>query len=215
MKQSIESIWKEGFLAEESLVAPKVNDLYNKKSENLIDKFHYMFDINRKAIIASAFAILLASIYFEMVYLGVFMFVSLFLLLEVGRKGLRDLEMLDKNTSSYDYLVSFVSWRKKVEARYVKTYQIFYPLCFLACIGQFIFTGTGQAALAYLNNDLSWHGVLWGMSFPVIAVIAIISLLLSVFAGPIYRLDLNLVYGAAFEKLDSLIVEMETLRAFP
>ena len=38
MRNSIEEIWKEGFLNEKSLVAPKINDLYNQKSMDLIDK---------------------------------------------------------------------------------------------------------------------------------------------------------------------------------
>ena len=36
MKKSIETMWKQGFISEGELIAPKVNDLYNRKSQNLV-----------------------------------------------------------------------------------------------------------------------------------------------------------------------------------
>jgi len=33
------------------------------------------------------------------------------------------------------------------------------------------------------------------------------------FAGPIYKFDLNLVYGRVFNKLDDLLADMEELRS--
>jgi len=39
MEKSIETIWKEGFLESDALVAPKLNDLYNQKSIHIVDKF--------------------------------------------------------------------------------------------------------------------------------------------------------------------------------
>ena len=41
MEKSIETIWKEGFMKDDALVAPKLNDLYNQKSANIIDKADY------------------------------------------------------------------------------------------------------------------------------------------------------------------------------
>ena len=51
MEKSIESIWKEGFLKKDALVAPKINDLYNQKSKHIVDKFKRMFKINLIAIV--------------------------------------------------------------------------------------------------------------------------------------------------------------------
>ena len=58
MEKSIETIWKEGFLKSDALVAPKVNDLYNQKSNHIIDKFKRMYEINLVAIVAFAFILL-------------------------------------------------------------------------------------------------------------------------------------------------------------
>jgi hypothetical protein len=49
MTKSIEVIWKEGFVNEAHLTAPKVNDLYNRKSQNIVDKLQSMFAINTQA----------------------------------------------------------------------------------------------------------------------------------------------------------------------
>ena len=58
MENSIETIWKEGFLKNDALVAPKLNDLYNQKSLHLIDQLKRMFKINLMAILAFAIAVL-------------------------------------------------------------------------------------------------------------------------------------------------------------
>ena len=50
MEKSIETIWKEGFLNQDALIAPKLNNLYNKKSTHIVDKFKRMFRINLIAI---------------------------------------------------------------------------------------------------------------------------------------------------------------------
>jgi hypothetical protein len=43
MEKSIETIWKQGFLNDDALVAPKLNDLYNQKSTHIIDTFNNLF----------------------------------------------------------------------------------------------------------------------------------------------------------------------------
>ena len=43
MEKSIESIWKQGFLNSDVLVAPKLNNLYNRKSIHSIDTYQYMY----------------------------------------------------------------------------------------------------------------------------------------------------------------------------
>ena len=71
MKKSIETIWQEGFLNNEALVAPKLNDLYNQKSIHIVDKFKRMYKINIIAIIAFAFIILPLS-YFKCLIISLF-----------------------------------------------------------------------------------------------------------------------------------------------
>ena len=46
MENSIKSIWQEGFLKNNDLIAPKVVNLYDRKSEHIIDKYKRMFKKN-------------------------------------------------------------------------------------------------------------------------------------------------------------------------
>ena len=55
MEKSIESIWKQGFLENDAMVAPKLNNLYNQKSIHIIDKFKRMFKINLNALVIFSF----------------------------------------------------------------------------------------------------------------------------------------------------------------
>ena len=42
MTKSIETMRKEGFMNETHMLAPKINDLYNRKSQNIVDKLQNM-----------------------------------------------------------------------------------------------------------------------------------------------------------------------------
>ena len=62
MEKSIESIWKEGFLKDDALVAPKLNDLYNQKSIHLLDKFEKMYKLNLIFLVGFSFFVLILSL---------------------------------------------------------------------------------------------------------------------------------------------------------
>ena len=212
MKQSIETIWKNGFIKKDDLIAPKINHLYDKKSQNIVDKFHRMFEINRKAIIVGAIVILLALSFIGAPILGAFIFLSLFILLRIGNQGMEKLNQLNKNTSSYHYLKSFVEWKKDVVSVYVKTYRFFYPILFLALAVRFRFSEDGNSVINLILTNWPDSYILFGIPASILAGTLIIAALLIYLAGPIYRMDLDLVYGNTFRKLDELIAEMEELR---
>jgi len=77
MEKSIETIWKEGFLKSDALVAPKLNNLYNQKSKHTIDKLMRMGAMNLVAIMIGAFSILVGSIFAGAAYAGAAMFLLL------------------------------------------------------------------------------------------------------------------------------------------
>lgn len=212
MEQSIETIWKKSFIKDDALVAPKINHLYDKKSQNIVDKFHRMFEINRLAIIAGGIVILVVLSFIGAPFLGVFIFASLFVLLHVGKQGMKKLSQLDKNTSSYHYLKSFVEWKKDVVSVYEKTYSYFYPILFLALAIRFRFSGDGKSIINQLVMNSSDNYILLGVPVYLLAGVLVVAGLLAYFAAPLYRLDLEVVYGRTFKKLDKLIAEMEELR---
>ena len=77
MEKSIETIWKEGFLKGDALIAPKVNDLYSQKSIHIIDKYKRMFSINVNAIVAGSILFLVASYFIGIPITGIGFFLIL------------------------------------------------------------------------------------------------------------------------------------------
>ncbi len=212
MEKSIESIWKEGFLESDALVAPKLNNLYNQKSIHIIDKFKRMFKINLNALVAFSFFVLVASFFAKIPVLGVMMFILLNVIVLVNKKLFKGLNKIDKNVSSYLYLKSFDNWMKEQILINMKMSRYIYPYIFLAMIFGFRFSSDFQETLSRI---LGTHQIYYIYGIPVYWVLTmlIIVILLAIFGGRIYKWDLNLVYGRILKRLDETLADMEELRA--
>jgi len=213
MEKSIETIWKEGFLKNNALVAPKLNNLYNQKSTHIVDKFKRMFKINLIAIIVGSSLFLGISFIMGIPVLGIGFFIISNAIVIVNKKLLPGLEKIDKNASSYQYIKSFDTWMKKQLSVNRRLAGYYYPLIFLTMVlgawfssgGQDLFNDIiGKPHQIYLINGMP---VLW--TIPVILVACI----LAIFGGRIYNLDVNIVYGRVFKKLEELIADMDELRS--
>ena len=212
MEKSIESIWKQGFLDNNAMVAPKLNNLYNQKSIHIIDKFKRMFKINLNALVIFSFVVLIASFFVKIPVMGVLMFILLNALVIVNKKLFKGLSGIDKNVSSYQYLKSFDTWMKDQIAVNYKMSRYIYPYIFIAMVSGFWFSSPFQESL---DRILGNHEVYYFYGIPVFWVITmiVIVIVLAFFGGRIYKWDLNLVYGRVLKKLDELIDDMEDLRA--
>ncbi len=218
MEKSIETIWKEGFLSSDALIAPKVNDLYNKKSVHIVDKFTRMFKINLIGIVAFSIFIVPVSYLVKIPYLGVGMFIIMNILVIINYKLLKGLEKIDKNVNSYQYLTSFDRWMKEQIVINEKIARVMYPWIFISMITAFWFGQFGGDVPGdRLVTELLIHfpDMIVVFGFPLFGLIGgfIVILLLAYFAGRIYRFDLNLVYGRVLTKLEEIIADIESLRA--
>ena len=217
MEKSIETIWKEGFLKSDALVAPKLNDLYNQKSTHIIDKFKRMYEINLAAIIVFAIILLPISFITEMPYMGIPMFILFNVVVIFNRKFKKRLDKIDKNQNSYQYLNSFDTWMKDMVSLNTKMSRYLYPYIFISMFMGFWFGSIGgnipgedfvnQLIIDYPNMYLLFGLPLFG----ILGVILVISLL-AYFGGRIGKWDVNLVYGGILKKLDELLADMEELR---
>ncbi len=212
MEKSIETIWKQGFLDNNAMVAPKLNNLYNQKSIHIIDKFKRMFKINLNALVIFSFVVLVASFFVKIPVMGVLMFILLNVIVIVNKKLFKGLSTIDKNVSSYQYLKSFDAWMKSQIAVNYKMSRYIYPYIFIAMVSGFWFSTPFQESL---DRILGNHEVYYLFGIPVFWVLAmvVIIILLAIFGGRIYKWDLNIVYGRILKKLDELITDMEDLRA--
>jgi len=218
MEKSIESIWKEGFLKSDVLIAPKVNDIYNKRSEHIVDKFTRMFKINLVAIVVGSFFVVGMSYAVNIPYMGIGMFIIVNVLVVINKRLMKGLSKIDKNVNSFQYLKTFDNWMKEQTSVNEKFSRFLYPLIFLSMVSGFWFGGFGGD----VPGDIMVNELL--LSYPDLVLVfgiplyiwltgILITVLLAFFGGKIYRWDLNIVYGRVLRKLDEIIADMEELKS--
>ncbi len=217
MEKTIENIWEEGFLKSDALVAPKINDLYNRKSIHIIDKFKRMFKINLIAIVAFSSFALIASYFVGIPLMGAIFFVSLMVLVVINNSLLSDLESIDKGENSYQYLKAFNQWIKKQITVNKRISTFLYPIIFMSLIIGFWFKNSegyllGEQIVKKILAHYPDTYLLFGIPLVGIVFVVLILGLLAFFGGKIYQWDLNIVYGRVFKKLDELLNDLEILR---
>lgn len=212
MKNSIEVIWKEGFLNEKSLVAPKINDLYNQKSKDLVDKMKRMYRNNLIALVIMAIVFPFMYYFLDVIWQGVATSILFLLTAWYSIRQKRGIKTLDHGATSLDYLKSFDRWLKDALSRGEKVLRFTYPLYFI--IGISIMwsawdKGPITSKLYQKYPDVTFIG-----SVPLFVWImtGVATLLMLYFSGRIYRWDVRLIYGRVFNKLKETIAEMEKLK---
>lgn len=210
MENSIENIWKNGFLKQEALVAPRVNDLYNRKSVHITEKFTRMFRKNMWAILAGASLLLLASYIIGALIAGAVLFVTLSAVAYSAKSDIDGLLKLDKGQSSYEYLSAFRNWIEDSIVKYGSLYRFVYPVVMLSFYFGLWFSDI--AAPVRQSASENSNDFFMGMHTTSTLVMIIAAATMGAFAKRIHREDVKLLYGGILKKLDSALSEMEELR---
>jgi hypothetical protein len=213
MTKPIETMWKDGFDKEANLSAPQVNDFYNRESQNIVDKFQNMFAMNIKAIIIGAGIMLIMMTLIGAPFLGLYICALLCPLVIIAKKELNKSVNLSKGQNSYDYLMSFDRWLKGSIETYSRYYRVFYPLFFIGMATQAIVSKAGGKIIALFVEKFPTEIFILGQPYYLIIAVTLLTLIISLSADALYRLDLNIVYGRQFKKLEQLITDMKELRA--
>lgn len=218
MEKSIETIWKEGFLKDNALLAPKLNNLYNQKSIDIVDKFKRMYKINRIAIVAFACIILPVSFIVKIPYMGIGMFVLFFVIITIAQKFSKRLDKLDKTQNSYQYLISFDNWVKEMASTNTKLSRFLYPYVFIIMVAGFWFGSIGGdiPGNKFVNFILlKFPDTYLIFGFPLILIVGALTIisLLAYFGAQIGDFDLKLGYGRILKKLDGILADMKELKA--
>jgi len=213
MKNSIETIWREGFLNETSLVAPKINDLYNQKSKHVIEKMKKTFGINQTIIIILAVVIPVTHYFIDAIWQGIAASVLMLLTAWYGKLQMQSLKTLDQGTTSLDFLKSFDQWLKEVFSRSKKVARIYYTLCFVIAMSTIGSAWSGSDELVAATHR-NFPGLVLIGNIPLIVLIIMgaTTILMFYFSDKIYAWDVRLMYGRVFEKLEETIAEMEKLK---
>lgn len=214
MDNSIENIWKEGFLQRDALVAPRINDLYNQKSQHIVERFSRMYRNNRIVILIGASILLLASFVLGTPISGIFLFLMFMGLNYYSRQQAQILAQINKGETSYSYLKGMKASLEQILSSYERIYRWFYPALVLIFawgiwkveFGSFSFQET-------ILSDVPDVQLIWGLPLYGTLIVIVFATLMGVFAGPLFRWDVRLVYGPILKKLSDLIADMEELKA--
>ena len=217
MEKSIESIWKEGFLKNDALIVPKINNLYTQKSIDIVEKFKRMYKINRIGIILFALIILPISFITKIPYMGILMCVLFLMISVIANKFSKKLDTIDKNVSSYEYLTSFDNWTKEMIATNSKLSTFLYPYVFITMVLSFWFGEIGgdvpgdNFVKFFINSFPNTYLV---AGFPIVFIAFFIGMIaiLAFFGGKIGEFDLKIGYGRILKRLETLLADMEELR---
>ncbi len=218
MEKSIEVIWNEGFLREDALIAPRINNLYDQKSIHLVDRIERMFQNNLRGIVIGAFLFLGLSSLLGMSLMGIGYFIILTVIYFINRHLAKGLKSIDKNTSSYQYIKNFERWMLEMVAINKRMARFYYPAFFICTIVGFwvaSFRGRpplGEIIMEKLLSNIPDMHLLFGLPLIGIFTSAVVVILLAVFAGSIYQWDFNIIYGGVMRKLEEIIDDMEELR---
>lgn len=213
MEKSIEKIWKEDFVKSNLLLAPKLNDLYNQKSNGIIEKFKRMMNINLILIMIFSVAVLVWWYFLGIPWIGLFVFLCLNSFAIYSKKQTDKLKDLDTGLSSYEYLRSFQAFLNQAMIKNAHIMRVFYPFMFLAAAATVWYSNDNAEVLMPQISKLISNPVMIG-DFPLVVLIPIIliALVMAYFAERIYRWDVNLIYGRVFNRLQEMISDMEQLR---
>ena len=217
MEKSIESIWKEGFVNDDKLIAPKVNDLFNQKSIDIVSKFKRMYKINVIGIVLFSFVVLPMSYFSNIPYMGIMMFFLFNLIIIVNRKTIFKLNKIDNSLNSYEYLLSFKNWTDELIAVNTKFSRFLYPYMFLALFFGF-WCGSlggdvpGDVAVKGFVSEFPNTPLVFGFPLVFIAIMLAIMLFLALVGGRIGKWDFNLGYGRIMRRLKTMIKDMEELK---
>lgn len=212
MTKSIETIWKNGFVDEPSLTAPKINNLYERKSQNMVDKLRNMFSQNLNAIVLGSIFVLIMMSINGLPFLGIYLFCLMLPLMFIAKRELNKSVNLSKGQNSYDYIMNFNNWLNSSMAAYAQYYKIFYPMLFIGLAIQGIVSNDGARLIAQLIEAFPTDIIILGLPYYLLISLTVVTLIVARFAEAIYRFDLNIIYGRQFKKLAELIADMEELR---
>ena len=112
MRKTIEATWREGFLHTNALVAPKVNNLYTRKSQHIAERIQRMLRINQLAILIGAPIawVMLSAV--GLPYTGAIMWAAWTGLVVIRHLSIAKFAAPDTSLDSYQYLKAFQGWLK-------------------------------------------------------------------------------------------------------
>lgn len=204
MEKSIEKIWNEAFVEEQALIAPKVNDLYNKKSKSLIHKIQRTYEIDNKGLIPMAILVAGGMAVFSEAIIGFYGAFLILCLYFFNRRLLKQFDMIDVKSDNLTYLKNY----KKVMMSIIKaTKKMFMYALPVAVLSIFVLAHSisEQSFLSkFITRDMNF--------LQIVGIGVVLGVLISIFCTLVYMISTKILYATLVSKLDAIIAELEELR---
>ena len=201
MEQSIEQLWRKGFLEKETLEAPVIHNLYSRKSQLVTDKIFRTFKTNNYLLIPFALLLGTALGYYGHWLLGVYSTVIFTILFSLNRKKMGELERLDIKSDTYHYLLEFKQQSDNIIRYYTRLLAFGTPI--VVWPTYWVFFSNDPKMIEAASEAPLWVSVFF---------VLFITLLLSGVGVGAYRLELKMMYGKYYHRIDEMIRDMEELR---
>jgi hypothetical protein len=212
MRKTIEATWREGFLNPDALVAPKVNDLYTRKSSHIVDRIQRMLRINQIAIVIGAPIMWVLLSAAGIPYAGAIICTAWVGLVVVRRLYVGQFDAPNNSLDSYHYLKAFHGWLKDRMARSKRLQRHIYAVTFVAlAIGMGASEG-GQRLIRLIVESNPNVRLVNGVPLILIVGVVVMAIVVELLGGVIFDFDVNTAYRNVFRKLDEMVAEMEELR---
>jgi hypothetical protein len=212
MSKTIEATWREGFLEPNALVAPKVNDLYTRKSTHIVDRIQRMQRINEIAIVIGAPVMWAFLSVVGIPYTGAIICTAWMGLLVVRRLCFSKFEAPDSSLDSYQYLKAFQRWLKNRLAWGRRVQRHLYAVTFLALAIGGVASAGGQLVIRSIVESNPDVRLVNGVPLILIAGVVATAIVVDLLGGVLFDFDVSTVYRSVFRKLDQMVAEMEELR---
>ncbi len=217
MEKSIETIWKEGFVKNDTLIVPKINDLYNQKSIDLVSRFKRRYRVNVIFIALFSVVVLPVSYLVDIPYMGILIFLLFGTVVFRSSKIRSSLDVIDNSLNSYEYLVSFHNWMEELITLNAKFSRFLYPYMFIAIAAGNWF-GTiggdvpGTTVVDFFVREFPNLPVVYGVPLALVLCVILILFFLAMIGASIGTWDFNIVYGGLRKRLKRTIADMEELK---
>lgn len=213
MNKTIEATWREGFLNADALVAPKVDDLYTRKSMHIVDRIQRMQRINEIAIVSGMPILWVVLAVCGIRYTGPIICAA-WVGLIVVRRRLPHITRFDAPVSadSYQYLEAFQRWLRTRLAWGRRVQRHLYAVTFIASAIGLGESAAGQLLIRTIVDNVPDVRLVGGVPLVLIVVVVAMTIVVDLLGGRLFDLDVSTVYRNVFKKLDEMVAEMEELR---
>ncbi|OSY87268.1 hypothetical protein WH52_12470 [Tenacibaculum holothuriorum] len=204
MEKSIEKIWNDAFIDEQSLIAPKVIDIYNQKSKSIINKIKRTYEFDNKGLLPIAGITVIGGILLSETIIGAYGAFLILCLYVFNTRLLNRFNTIDVKSDNLTYLKSYRNIITSVTNATKKLFLFAIPLAVLSI---FILAYTIKET-SFLSKFISEETTLvqmTGIGFLVAVAVGVIGMI-------VFKISTKLLYGTLISKLDDIINELETLK---